>query len=154
MADPRRRRLPIALFAVAAAIGTACAPTESTEPTPDGYAAAMEATCRDTAAELDALGTPPEESGHAEFAVAAATIIGDEAERAREIEAPDAAEDDHRAFIANTDDQASRWNELAVIAPDDAEELGRVSTEIAQLTLGRDELAQQMGLLACRRSGS
>jgi len=142
------------MFTAAAAIGAACAPAESTEPTQDEYAAAMEATCRDTVAELDALGTPPEESAHAEFALAAAMIIGGEAERARRIEPPDEAEDDHRAFIANTDDQASRWQELAVVAPGDAEELGRVSTEIAQLTLGRDELAQQMGLPGCLRSGS
>jgi hypothetical protein len=111
----------------------------------------MEAACRATADALDAL-TAPDDEDVAEFATLAADTIQAEAEAARAIEPPDDLAADHRAFIANTDDQADRWQEIGEVAATDAETLERAIQELSELTLGRDELATEMGITACRRA--
>ena len=146
----RRILLPatITLTLMAAACGT----TASTALTESEYVELMGATCLITVAELDALPTPPGEITVAEFATRAAAAIGNEAERARTFDAPEDLAADHRAFIANTDQQASRWVEIAGITGGDSAELNRLSEEIAQLTLGRDDLVDEMGIVDCRRA--
>lgn len=143
-----------ALAILAALVGAACSAPEPSEPSEDEYVAAMEAVCTATAAELDALAQPADGADRVGFALAAASAIGDEAERAREVEPPGATEADHRAFIANTDEQAAGWREIAEVPDDDADALNVASGQIARLTLGRNELAEEMGLDACRRGGT
>ena len=94
-----------ALAILAALVGAACSAPEPSEPYEDEYVAAMETVCTATAAELDALAQPADGADRVGFALAAASAIGDEAERAREVEPPGATEADHRVFIANTDEQ-------------------------------------------------
>jgi hypothetical protein len=146
-----RRTLPLAAFVLTLA-AAACTATESTDVTGSDYVEMMDAACVVTNTELAALPTPPSEIAMPDFATLAATAIQNEAERARTIEPPDDLAADHRAFVANTDDQASRWHEIAEISDDDEVELNRLSGEIAQLTLGRDDLAMEMGIVACRRA--
>jgi hypothetical protein len=134
----------------------ACTTTEDPEVTESDYVAVMSAACRVTLAELAALPSPPAEIAMTDFAALAATAIEQEAERIRTIAPPDDLDGDHRAFIANTDDQASRWREIANEIDTEIDaggaELNRLSGEIAQLTLGRDDLAVEMGISACRRA--
>jgi hypothetical protein len=129
----------------------ACSPAESTALTPDEYVEQMGAACRATAEAFDAL-PPPIDDDVAEFATLAADTIQAEAEAARAIDPPDDLDADHRAFIANTDDQASRWREIGELAATDAAALDRSIEEISQLTLGRDELVTEMGIDDCRRA--
>lgn len=144
-------RPPLAALAALVVVIASCSPAESAELTPTEYVAQMDATCRATAEALDAL-TPPDDGDVAEFATLAADTIQAEAEAARAIDPPDDLAADHRAFIANTDDQASRWREIGEIAAADAAALDRSIQEISQLTLGRDELVTEMGIDDCRRA--
>jgi hypothetical protein len=146
----RRTITPAAVVLVV--VAAACTATESAEVTESGYIEMMDAACVVTSSVLDALPTPPDEISTPDFATLAATAIENEAERARTIEPPDDLAADHRAFVANTDDQASRWREIARLPAGQEEGLNRLSGEIAQLTLGRDDLATEMGIVACRRA--
>jgi hypothetical protein len=117
------------------------------------YLAALEAICTDTAAELEALPSPPNQISVADFATSAAGILDDEAERARLLELPagDSADgeldDDHRAFVRNTEEQAQAWR---AIAEGDGD-LGDLTVLIGELVRGRNDLADEMGAPACRR---
>ncbi len=68
----------------------------------------LEAICADTAAQLDALPDPPDGITITEFATQASSILTGEAEQVRELDPPDDLDDDHRALIANDEDQAAR----------------------------------------------
>jgi hypothetical protein len=140
-----------ALTVPLAACGSdAAAPSGSAQV--DEYRAEMTDACGVTAAALDALPAPTEGS-MADFATEASALIADEAERLRVIEPPDDLDADHRAFVLNTDDQAASWAEVAATSATDSAALDRLVEEIGQLTLGRDELAGEMGIDACRRGG-
>ena len=146
-------------ISVTAGFFSACTTAEDPEVTEADYIDEMGAACRVTLAELAALPSPPVEITMTDFAALAATAIEHEAERIRTIEPPDDLDGDHRAFIANTDDQASRWREIGTGIDTgggddaaDAAELNRLSGDIAQLTLGRDDLAVEMGISVCRRA--
>ena len=82
-------------------------------------------------------------------------MLRDEAESVRALAPPDELDDDHRALIRNDEDQAAAWSDLAAVAggPDvDAESLDALTTTIAQLNLGRDDLVAEMGAPACVRA--
>ena len=149
-------------MAVLGLLSTACSGSTSSptslpldpavaDPTTATYTAQMEAICITTAAELDALGQPTDGSAVPEFATNVARIIQSEADAARDLDPPSDRDDDHRAFVANTDAQARGWLELAEIASISPDEIGDQTTQIAQLTLGRDDLATEMQLPECRR---
>jgi len=153
--DLRRRRRAGATWAGIVVLATAaagCGDPGADEPTPAEYAEEMTAICVDTAATLDALPAPPEEISFVDFATEAAVALENEAELARVVDPPDDLADDHRAFIANTDEQADAWRSLAATAPDDTDGLNALSERIAALTLGRDDLSVEMGLDGCRRA--
>lgn len=152
---PRRPTRPAIAVISILAIGStvaACASERSEPPTMDEYTDRMDSLCVATQATLDGLPTPPEAISIAEFATAAADAVQAESEAARAVEPPDAVADDHRAFIANTDDQAGTWRDLALVPTDEPDELGRLSETIGQLMLGRDELVLEMGLARCTRA--
>lgn len=153
------RRLTALVAATAAGLVAACGASSSgPEATPDGYRAELSAICIDTAAALDALPTPPEQITVTEFAVDAASVLASEAERARELAVPDELADDHRAFIRNTDDQAAAWRAVADSGGNGSgssvaeSDLVALTTRIGELQLGRDDLAVEMGVDACRRT--
>jgi hypothetical protein len=144
-----------AFFAACVILG-ACGGTTSTpgtgpSTTEASYTAEMEAVCATAEAELDSLPDPPDEITVSAFAVEVARIVQNEADAVRTIDPPDDLSEEHRAFIANTDDQARSWLALADVAETLPEEIGDRRTEIAELILGRDDLATEMGLPACRR---
>ena len=123
------------------------------EVTVAGYAARMTEICADTRRVLAQLGTPPTEISTVDFANEVARLLATEADAARAATAPPDLDDDHRAFVQNTDQQVTAWRALADIAAtasDDSAALGEARTRIGELTLGRDDLAAEMGLEACR----
>ncbi len=146
-------------LAVAAGLVAGCgAGSTSSEATPEGYRTDLTAICTETAAALDALPTPPEQISVTEFAVDAASLLASQAEQVRRLDVPDELADDHRAFVRNTDDQAAGWRALAASAGSaSAEAVGdddivALTTRIGELQLGRDDLATEMGVPACRRT--
>jgi len=144
-----------AFFAACVILG-ACGQTSSTpgaEPTSTegSYATRMEAACATAETELESLPDPPDQITVSAFALEVARIVQNEADAARTIDPPDDLAEQHRAWIANTDDQARGWLDLAGVAETQPEEIGDLRTEIAELILGRDDLATEMGIPACRR---
>ena len=112
------------------------------------YDEAMAGICVRTGARLADLPEPPDEISVTDFATEVAWILADEADSTRGLDAPDELDDDHRAFVANTDEQAAGWT---VVAQIDEDAIGDEMTRIAELTLGRDDLAAEMGIPECRR---
>jgi hypothetical protein len=149
---PRRLLLVPALALLVAGCGSAGSGAPSASADAEQYAQMMDEACNITEAAFAAL-PEPTEATMPDFATQAAALIADEAERLRAIEPTDERADDHRAFVANTDRQAARWEEVAATSPTDSAELDRLLEAIGQLTLGRDELALEMGVEGCRRAG-
>lgn len=146
-------RLSVAASVLAGASIAACSATTSTGPasTDAPYEARMAAQCTATADALAALAEPDDAATVAAFSASAAEILRDEAEVMRDLDPPDDLADDHRAFVANTDEQADTWSEIARIADTEPDRIGELRTTVAQLTLGRDDLSTEMGLPDCVR---
>ena len=139
--------------ALAIALG-ACTDDENnnSQVTEGEYLGALETICTGTSEELASLPEPPEQISVANFATEASNALTREAERVRLLNPPDNLADDHRAFIRNTDDQAKAWNELGSLPADPGDALEPMVTNIGQLTLGRNDLALEMGAPACQRN--
>lgn len=131
---------------------SACAGTATPEMTDEGYVTALTSICIETRRTLDELPEPPEQISIANFATEASNALAAEAEQVRLLVPPDDTADDHRAFIRNTDEQAAAWSEVGAIIAGDGEALAPIVTAIGELTLGRNDLALEMGVSACQRS--
>ncbi len=134
---------------------TACSSDGDPAPTAASYLPALEAVCAATATALDALPEPPDGISVPDFATQAGTILRAEAESIRALAAPDDLDDDHRALIRNDEEQAAAWTDLAVAAggPDvEADSLDALTTTIAELNLGRNDLVTAMGAPSCART--
>ncbi|MEM9516497.1 MAG: hypothetical protein AAGA42_16730 [Actinomycetota bacterium] len=152
--DRCRRSVVAAIALTAATTAAACGDEQRAEPTAADYIAELETICTETAAELDALPEPPELISVTDFADQAASILAREADQVRALAPPriDDLDDDHRAFVRNTDDQAATWAEVATTTATDPDaDLSPLTTLLGQLALGRDELAAEMGAPACQR---
>ena len=147
---PRRSALLVALTAAIAL--TACTSDGDETLSNDQYLSALGDVCTETRQLLDALPEPPQQISTANFAAEAASALVNEAARVRQIVAPEEIAADHRAFIANTEAQADAWRKLGSLPETDADALEEVVTSIGQLTLGRDDLAAEMGASACVRA--
>jgi hypothetical protein len=130
---------------------TACG-SEPEPVTAEDYLRSLEEVCTATSAELQALPSPPEQISVADFASSAASALEDEATQAARLEPPDDLDDDHRAFLRNTDEQAAAWRAVAEGGSD--EDFVARTNEIGQLVLGRNDLTDEMGAPACRRGAS
>jgi len=133
----------------------ACSSDGEPAPTAAAYLAALESVCAGTATALDALPDPPDGISVTDFANQASTLLRDEAESIRAIASPDELDDDHRALIRNDEEQAAAWSDLAAAAGQpavDAESLDALTTTIAELNFGRDDLVAAMGAPACVRA--
>ena len=130
---------------------TGCSDEPTPEPTFADYTSQLQTICAATAAQLDALPDPPDGITVAEFATQASSILTGESEQVRELDVPDELDDDHRALIGNDEDQASAWTQLAAAPDVDATTLSELTTAIASLNLGRNDLVTEMGAPACAR---
>jgi len=142
------RAIVIVLIVTAASCASEPAPVTEAD-----YLADLQAICAATTATLDALPQPPEQITVTDFATSAASALGNEAERARSLDVPDELDeldDDHRAFILNTDEQSAAWMAIAN-AGDDNARLGELTVRVGELVRGRNDLADGMGAPGCRR---
>lgn len=134
----------VSLFVCMLAV-TACG-SEPQPVTPQAYRAALDDACAQTTAVLDALPDPPDDISIVDFATGVAAALTAEAERVRALDVPRDLAGDHRAFIRNTEEQAAEWRSIAQGAT-----LGEHTDAFARLMLGRDDLADEMGVPQCRR---
>ncbi|MET0908320.1 MAG: hypothetical protein ABWZ99_02535 [Ilumatobacteraceae bacterium] len=133
----------------------ACSSDGDSAPTAEAYLSGLEAVCADTATALAALPDPPDGIPVTDFATQASTILRDEAESIRALASPDDLDDDHRALIRNDEEQAAAWSDVADTAggPDvEADSLDALTTTIAELNLGRNDLVVEMGAPSCVRT--
>ncbi len=139
-------------------VAAGCADAE-TPVTRADYLAELQAICAATTAELDALPEPPELISVADFATSAADSLDREARRVDRLvvpadDDPNAdADGDHRAFVRNTQDQATAWRAIAEADRAGSDDIADSTELIAQLVGGRNELAEQMGAAECVRGG-
>ncbi len=140
-----------ALGLTAVAIG-ACADASDPAPTAAEYLGQLEAVCAETASQLAALPDPPDGITVTDFATQASSILTGEAERLRGLDAPADLDDDHRALIANDEDQAAGWTDVAAAATGDSATLAEITTTIQSLNLGRNDLVTELGAPGCVRS--
>lgn len=145
------RVVRLAAVVVAMTVAAGCETTDA-EPTAADFRTEAEGRCAETSTRLDQLPTPPDQIAQDVWAGEVARALRDEAAELDFLAAPAELQADRRALVLNTEQQAEAWNALAeALALDDAERISTLTTEIAELTLGRDELATEMGLDACRR---
>jgi hypothetical protein len=141
-----------AMIVVLGAAGLSCSSDSDPEPTTAEYTTALEALCTDTAAQLDELPDPPDGITVSEFATRAGAILLDEANRVRELSAPAELDGDHRALIRNGEQQAAAWDDLTAAVAAADPDLATITTQIAQLNLGRNDLVTDMGAAGCVRT--
>lgn len=159
--DTRRRVILfcVALIVVALVLGSVgCSSTSGNGDAADRlspalYVQAMGDICDATTERLEALPTPPTEISQADWAGEVARALRDEAAAFDEIDVGDDRRTDHASFVENTEGQAAGWmalgETLAGAEPDGAA-ISELTTEISELTLGRNDLADEMGLAGCQ----
>ena len=129
-----------------------CASDEAPVVDSASYRGELAAICIASNAEQSAIADPLDQAGVASFARSVADVLTRQAEAARALRAPDDLDDNHRAFVQNTADQAAEWTRLAATPSSDSAQFGALQTAILELTLGRDDLITAMDVLACRIS--
>jgi hypothetical protein len=150
------RRRSSGIVAVLCLIGIGAGCGDVVEPaTFDGYLAELQSICASTTDQLLALPPAPEQIAVSDLATSAAGLLENEANQVSRLDVPsgddvtvDDLDGDHRAFIRNTQEQATAWRALAVAGADDLAESTQL---IAQLVGGRNELADSMGAPECVR---
>lgn len=160
--DTRRRivLICVALIVVALVLGSVgCSSTSgSDDAEPDAlrpalYTRQMSDICEATTRRLDALPTPPDEISRADWAGEVSRALRDEAAAFDEIDVGSNRRTDHASFVANTEEQAAGWialGEALTVEEPDSGTIDELTTEITELTLGRNDLADEMGLAGCR----
>lgn len=141
---------------------------------PTLYPSTMNEICATTTERLRSLPSPPDEISRADWAGEVSLALRDEAESFEAIDVGSELGADHRALVANTKQQAEQWSALETAlgeasqseasqreasqseaSQSEASEssvagsIGDITTEIGQLTLGRDDLTAEMGLSGC-----
>jgi len=162
MSHETRRRvilLCVALIVVALVLGSVgCSSTSGNGDDADAlsptlYVQAMGDICDVTTERLAALPTPPDEISRADWAGEVARALRDEATAFDEINVGNDLRTDHASFVENTEGQAAGWVALgAALAGDepDGATISDLTTDITELTLGRNDLADEMQLAGCR----
>lgn len=120
--------------------------------TPADYDATMTEICVATDARLDALPTPPEQIGASDWAGEVSRAFRAEASSASALTVDAEVRELHRSFVTTTQDLADQWSQLATALATDPDDIGSTDVEITALSLGRDDVATDLGLEACVRS--
>ena len=162
MSHETRRRVIlfcVALIVVALVLGSVgCSSTSGNGDDADAlspalYVQTMGDICDATTDRLAALPTPPDEISRADWAGEVSRALRDEATAFDEINVGDDLRTDHASFVENTEGQAAGWVALgAALAEDepDSATISELTTDITELTLGRNDLADEMQLAGCR----
>ena len=118
------------------------------------YPAAVTKICAATDERLAELPAPGDAMAETDWAQEVALVLESEADALGDVGSISQVREDHRTFIMNTRDQAAQWSELSsAIAAADAEGIDAARTEILELSRGRIELAEELGIGGCRERG-
>lgn len=115
------------------------------------YSAATDAICADTNTRLDALPSPPDGISAGDWADEVALAFGAESQRTGDLLVDSSIRGTHLDFVTTTTELADRYSTLSSTISDDPDGIGAISTEITELTLGRNDLAAELGLDECVR---
>ncbi len=163
MSQETRRRvvlIVVVLIVVTMVLAsTGCSTTAGTgqdidEPAPlsaEFYPAAVTDICAATDERLAELPAPGDGLAETDWAGEVSRVVETEADALGDVGTISDVRDDHRTFITNTRDQAAQWSLLSTaIASADADGIDSARTEILELSLGRIELAEELGISGCR----
>lgn len=117
----------------------------------------LAAACASTSTRLDGLADPIDEAQRSGWTLEVAAILRAEAGQVGAFTLLDEEQrDGFRAFADNTAAQAEAWQQLGELLGTGIDlsgdpRVGDLTTEIGELSLGRDELSDELGVAACRR---
>jgi len=115
------------------------------------------ATCVAANQRLSQLPQPSDVPGQAVWAGEIANVLDEQAADVHALVLLDEEQRiDVRAFADNTAAQAAAWRSLSELLGSEADltadpRVGELTTEIAELSLGRDDLSDELGVAECRR---
>lgn len=108
--------------------------------------------CEATAAELDALPDPPEQISRVDWAAEVARVLDNEANRLDALSVEVGLREAHGSLVRTAREQATQFallgDTLREPSPDSAG-IESVSNEIRSLSLGREDLAAELGVPNC-----
>lgn len=152
------------VVAIVAAVGSLLAAGCASDDTASGDALTVEqatervtATCVAANQRLSQLPQPSDVPGQAVWAGDVANVLDDQAADVHALVLLDEEQRvDVRAFADNTAAQATAWRSLSEILASGVDltaepRVGELTTEIAELSLGRDDLSDELGVAECRR---
>ncbi len=115
------------------------------------YPAEMAEICDATRLSIEALPSPPDRIRRVDWAREVARLLSSQAASFAALAVSGDLAEDHRSLTANAERTAGEWATIAdALERDDAEAISAATTEIGALTLGRDDLLDEMGVDACR----
>lgn len=115
------------------------------------YPAAVSEICAATDERLAELPTPGEGIAETDWALEVSRTLEAEADALGDVGTISEVREDHRVFIANTEEQAAQWSALSTaLASSDAEQIDAARTTILELSRGRIEVAVELAIAGCR----
>lgn len=120
----------------------------------DSYMSEMTTICVSTDDRLAALPAPPEQISPTDWAAEVARAFRAESTAASNLTVDGDIRELHRSFTTTTADLADTYDDLSATLTTDPDGIGEINVEITELSLGRDDVATELGLDACVRSGS
>lgn len=152
-ADRPRVRHAACVIATVGLTASACASSGSDTTALIGteYRSATEAICADTNSRLDGLPSPPDGISATDWADEVALAFSAESQRTGDLLVDSSIRSTHLDFVTTTTELADSYSTLSATITDDPDGIGAISTEITELTLGRSDLAAELGLDECVR---
>jgi len=152
--------LVVAVIIIALVLGSVGCSSTSGSGDDDGdalspalYSQAMTDICTATTERLETLPSPPDEISREDWSGEVSRALRDEAAAFDEINVGNERRTDHASFVENTENQAAQWlalSEALASAEPDSSTIAELTTEITELTLGRNDLAEEMKLTGCQ----
>jgi hypothetical protein len=147
----------VALLVVAMVLAsTGCTTNEGddrAEPLTDlTYPAALDEICAATASELDAVPDPPEQISRVDWAGEVSRVLDNEANRFDALRVTVDLREPHGSLVRTARAQAEQLALLGDVLDEstgDSTDIESISDEIRSLSLGREELATELGAPSC-----
>lgn len=150
---PIGHRMRTLLASAASVLAVSCASSDGPAPlADDDYVVAMSDICTSTDERLDGLPAPPEQIRPADWATEVARVYRAESAAAEALVVDGSIRETHRAFVTTTDGIADAFTSLSEVLSSDPDAMTEASEEVTRLSLGRDDLAGELGLDSCRRA--
>jgi hypothetical protein len=157
LAQDRRRHVQTAFVSVLIGLAAGACQSSGADTGPlvgDAYTTATDAICADTNDRLEALPSPPEGISPTDWADEVALAFRAETERTGDLFVDNSIRGTHLDFVTTTTELADQYRLLSSTIDTNPDGIGAITTQITELTLGRDELASELGVVECIRGES